>query len=152
MTALLQDANVDVYRKFVEAAVRAPSAENTQPWQFIVDGDALTVCLDLSRTLASDIDHMLSLTAIGACIENGAIAATTAGLRSDVEIIADSIPTGRKTLALPVAQIRFYCDEHRDPLFDCIESRCTSRRMDRGRAVEHRCSTSSNKVATASPT
>ena len=135
MTAVLQDDKVEVYRRIVAAAVLAPSAENTQPWRFVKDDDSITVCLDTTRTLASDVDHMLSLTAIGACIENAVIAATAIGLQSDVDYLVDATPIGGKSALLPIAQLRLRDGALRDPLADCIETRCTSRRMD-GRIVD----------------
>jgi hypothetical protein len=131
MTALLQDNKVDVIQQIAEAAVLAPSAENLQPWSLIKSGDSLAVCLDMSRTFASDVNHMLSLTAIGACIENAVLAATTFGLKGNVQIVANSIPLRSNAPSVPIAEIKFKGEAPRDPLASCIQSRCTSRRMNR---------------------
>jgi len=123
-------------RRIVQAAVMAPSAENTQPWQFAVDRDTLIIFLDMTRTLESDLGHMLSLTAIGASIENAAIAATVERLHSNVQILVESAPTQGATLHVPIAEIRFVEGATRDPLVDQIESRSTGRRMDHRRQVD----------------
>src|SRR5689334_765724 len=120
----------DAYRRIVAAAAMAPSAENTQPWQFVADADSLTVYLDTTRTLASDIGHTLSLTAIGACIENAVIAATAEQWRAEVEYHSETLSTHLQSRRLPIALIRFREGAQRDPLADCIRSRSTRRRMD----------------------
>lgn len=117
----------------VAAAIRAPSAENTQPWRFRWDRESLVVHLDTTRTLASDVDHMLGLTAIGACIENVVLAATRYGLKSDVEILRTNRIRSNSP-ENPIASIRFVEGAEQDPLAEFIDSRCTCRRMD-GRKV-----------------
>ena len=78
MTAICETSREQLVR-MIEAAILAPSAENTQPWRFAIDGDRLLVGIDRSRTLASDVDDMLTLTGIGAAIENAVIAARGKG-------------------------------------------------------------------------
>ena len=53
----------------------------------MVEGPILVVHTDMTRTLASDLGHMLSLSAIGAAVENAVIAATTEGLLSEVSYL-----------------------------------------------------------------
>jgi nitroreductase len=127
---VLKENTTDVYRRIVAAAVLAPSAENVQPWQFVVRDDALTVLLDRTRTLASDIGDMLSLTAVGTCIENAVIAATSLGFSSSVDYLADDVRSGGSSTATPIARIRFSEGATLDPLADSIELRCTSRRLE----------------------
>ena len=121
--------------RIVEAAVLAPSAENLQPWQFQVEDDSLVVSLDRSRQLASDVDQMLGLTAIGTCIENAVVAASTEGLRADVDFLAESLRSRSTPDYLPIARLGFLDGGVPDPLAAFIESRCTSRRMDPRREV-----------------
>jgi hypothetical protein len=78
--------------------------------------------------LASDVDYMLSLTAIGACIENIVIAATEHGLRSQVRFVR-SANAAQQESVVPVVRITFNEGAESDPLAPYIESRCTSRRM-----------------------
>ena len=141
MVQSLAEDRAEVYRRIVAAAVLAPSAENTQPWRFVVHDDALMVCLDRTRTLASDIDDMLSLTAIGACIENAVVAAAACGLRSSVSLV-DPVPTDKNPTSAAIAQVHFSAQVHLsvesgyEVLADCIESRCTCRRLDHRRLIE----------------
>lgn len=121
--------------RIVEAAVLAPSAENLQPWQFLVEDDSLEVSLDRSRQLASDVDQMLGLTAIGTCIENAVVAASTEELRTDVDFLAESLPSRSTPEYLSIARLRFLDGGVPDSLAAFIESRCTSRRMDPRREV-----------------
>ncbi len=125
----------DAYRHIVEAAVQAPSAENLQPWRFIISDDSIMVCLDKTRTLASDMGDMLSLTAIGACIENAVIAATAMLLQAEVVYCHSATPADAD-FRVPIARIRFTDGASRDPLADSIKSRYTNRRMDANERVD----------------
>ncbi len=113
----------------VDAAVLAPSAENTQPWQFVVEGDELVVELDTSRWLPSDVDGMLALTGIGAAIENAVIAARRHGRESTVSYEIDSPPC-RSAAFVRVASIDPGEFGASDSLFAFLKSRCTSRRLE----------------------
>src|ERR687891_359524 len=106
MAELLPDDLTRRIRSIVQAALLAPSAENTQPWQFVIDSDTLVVSLDRARTLASDIDSMLSLTAIGACIENAVIAASAINLQTDVRFVVDNLPANLAADVIPIAELR----------------------------------------------
>lgn len=63
--------------KILEAGVRAPSGENSQPWRFVMSGDTLSIynLPDRDRSLYN-IDQLGSFVAHGALIENIMIAAS----------------------------------------------------------------------------
>jgi nitroreductase len=121
-------------RQMIEAATLAPSAENLQPWRFSIDDDVLTVSLDAGRGLPSDITGMLSLTGIGAAIENAVIAAREHGFEPDVDYSSSTSLLSARCLQ-PIAAISAGLPGKRDALHSYLSRRCTSRRMDR-RPVE----------------
>ena len=124
------------FRRVVDAAALAPSAENTQPWRFLLHGDRLTVCLDGARQLESDVDHMLDLTSLGACIENAVIACREMGREPQIRYLLDADELTAPSDAIPIAELSLGQLTDADPLFESLGKRCTSRRMDAARPVE----------------
>jgi Nitroreductase family len=121
--------------QIVEAATLAPSAENLQPWRFELGEGGFTICLDARRRLESDVDQMLALTGIGTCLENAVIAASAQGLRTEVEVVAKSLPSAQRNELVPLVRLEFTEGGEPDALSGCLESRSTSRRMDPRRRV-----------------
>src|SRR5262245_49971829 len=57
----------------LEAAVRAPSADNTQPWRFTVDPDAGLIALNVDAAREQpplDIGQRMARIAVGSALEN----------------------------------------------------------------------------------
>lgn len=113
----------------IQAAIHAPSADNSQPFQFHwQDDDALELWIDPKRSgKASDNRFILSDIALGAVIENLIICAENTALASKI----DYFPNGDKE-ELFVAIIYFTPSEHpspKDGLADEIPKRCTDRRF-----------------------
>lgn len=133
MPATLQEIPIETVSRIVEAAVRAPSAENLQPWHFQFDGEALVVSLDNARTLRSDVENMLSLVGIGAAIENAVIAASAHRLASEVNLVTEPQPVTAGVTLQTVARIHFSPGASTDPLAEFIGVRATGRRMNRRR-------------------
>jgi len=76
----------DFIRFVVEHAILAPSGGNCQPWRFHVDGERLFVGLNRSRsTTLLDRRKHASLLALGAAIENIAVAAAHRDYSTRVE-------------------------------------------------------------------
>lgn len=70
----------------VRFAVLAPSSHNSQPWKFVVDGNAVTVAPDMARALPqSDANHRQLYLSIGCAVENLCAAADYYGYRTEVE-------------------------------------------------------------------
>ena len=136
MTATLLQDTTGLHRRIVEAAILAPSAENTQPWQFSSNGESLTFYLDRQRVLESDVDFMLDLTSLGACIENAVIAAREAGYEPTVNYEVDRERPEQDERLIPVAHLNCRAGGEQDALFPYITTRCTCRRMDGTRLVE----------------
>jgi molybdopterin/thiamine biosynthesis adenylyltransferase len=73
-------------RALVEAAHRAPSGGNTQPWHFHLTPDALSIRLAPEMTSTMDVDYRGSLVAIGAALFNARVAAARHGLLGGYQI------------------------------------------------------------------
>jgi len=132
MASTLNENLTVVYRRMVKAAILAPSAENTQPWHFFVRESGLTICLDRSRALASDVDFMLDLTSLGTCTENAVLAAREIGFEPTVAFVAEQEQLRLRQAKGYVPVVKLTCSKagEMDPLFHCLAARCTSRRME----------------------
>jgi hypothetical protein len=109
--------------ELVRAAALAPSPDNNQPWQFF-HGDAyIDVGLDASRCLPSDVNSMFDLTALGAALENLAIAASEQEFEVRVEFLS------RSGAANGVARASWSPGAEPDRLFPFLRRRHTSRRF-----------------------
>lgn len=72
----------------IEAAILAPSADNSQPWCYRWNNEGLELWIDETRSGGfSDQRYMLSDLAIGTCIENIVIRAHSLGYDSRVEYL-----------------------------------------------------------------
>jgi len=73
-----------------EAALRAPSVFNTQPWRWRVTGDALELSADPDRRLAvTDPDGRLLLISCGTALHHARTALAAAGWSATVERLPD---------------------------------------------------------------
>lgn len=111
----------------IRAAVLAPSPDNNQPWRFSLRHGQLSVYLDRTRTLPSDVRGMFDLMGIGAAIENACIAARQRGLEPTVTYehlpaIVDDSPLQH------LASVDFHSGGRPDPLHEQLDSRCTCRK------------------------
>lgn len=74
----------------VQAAALAPSSHNTQPWLFRLRGGSIELLADRTRALPVNDPHDRELTiSCGCALLNLRVAAAGAGLRADVEVLAD---------------------------------------------------------------
>lgn len=110
----------------LELARWAPSGDNTQPWRFeVVDAHHLRVHgHDTRDWCVYDLDGRASQLALGASLENIAIAATAMGRRATFRIL----DTGSERD--PCIETVLHADTEvvRDPLVDLIRHRVTQRR------------------------
>ncbi|WP_431927440.1 nitroreductase [Amycolatopsis tucumanensis] len=81
-------AHEDPVRVALDAAVRAPSPHNSQPWRFEVDGDRIGVFLDPDRILkVADPDGREARLACGAAVLNVRLALRAAGRTPVVHLL-----------------------------------------------------------------
>jgi nitroreductase len=116
----------EMLEKILDLARWAPSGDNTQPWRFeIVDERHFVVHgHDTRDWCVYDLDGRASQVAIGALMENIAIAATDLALRAEFVVRSDQLETH------PVIDVHLHEDASlvRDPLVDEITERVTQRR------------------------
>jgi len=115
--------------QLIQAAIHAPSADNSQPFQFQWQNDnTLALFIDEKRSgKASDNRFILSDIALGAVIENIIICAHSLPLATKI----DYLPNENEEKFL-VAIIYFLPSEipaPKDNLIDAIPKRCTDRRF-----------------------
>lgn len=110
------------------AGIAAPSADNSQPWQFVWRDDDLDLRIDAKRSGGiSDTRYVLSDLASGACLENMILQGRSMGYAAEVQ----TFPSPDD--ALWVARIHWRRDAPGElagePLAAAIESRHTDRRF-----------------------
>lgn len=80
----------DLVSEALAAAVRAPSAYNTQPWRFAVGDDRIDVLLDRARVLqVADREAREARLACGAAVLNLRLALRAAGVGVTVDLVPD---------------------------------------------------------------
>ena len=78
------------FHALIEAAVRAPSGHNSQPWQFALGDDRITIAPDFSRRLSAvDPDNRELFISLGCALENLCLAAAHSGYAAQ-EHLADA--------------------------------------------------------------
>ncbi len=75
----------EVIENAVRSACRAPSQHNSQPWQWVFDGDQLRLFLDQSRVMNTDQSAREALIGCGAALDHLRVAMAAAGWQSHIE-------------------------------------------------------------------
>ena len=78
------------FHSLIEAAVRAPSGHNSQPWQFALGDDRITIAPDFScRLSAVDPDNRELFISLGCALENLCLAAAHSGYAAQEHLADD---------------------------------------------------------------
>jgi nitroreductase len=111
------------FQRLVQAGSLAPSGDNLQPWSFEIDADKILVRHDARRDQSLfNVRQLASFIALGAVVENIAIAATKENLQAKVGYFPDAQDESL------IARIDFEPGASVDPLVNFLESRCTNRK------------------------
>jgi molybdopterin/thiamine biosynthesis adenylyltransferase len=79
----------DLPSAVAEAAMRAPSGGNSQPWHIEVGDSAVTLRLAPELTSTMDVEFRASAVALGAAVFNARVAAAARGRRTEVTFAQD---------------------------------------------------------------
>jgi nitroreductase len=122
----------ETLRKILDSGALAPSGDNLQPWIVEWRGDHLQLSVDRSRDRSLyNFRYRASLIALGAMVENMAIAALEEGLAASIDVPA--APEGE----LPAAVLTFSpATTKGDPLYAPMARRCTNRKPYRASGIE----------------
>ena len=111
----------------VEAAVRAPSIHNTQPWLFLPEEDRIEVHADPSRRLPAVDPQMRALhLSLGAAVLNLCLAVAARGRRPFLDLLPS--PKDGRHVATVTADGPYTVDDDERELYEAIPERRTSRR------------------------
>lgn len=113
--------SMDSDDSILEAARRAPSGGNSQPWTFSSDGLTFRIDVDRSRTSTLDIAYRGSFVAVGAAGFNARVAAAAQGTLAGIEVTEETVALSlRDGTAAPITDRR---------LLDAVLTRSTDREL-----------------------
>ena len=118
--------NKQIIDQILDAATKAPSGDNVQPWKIKVSEDFST--LDIFNLPEQDnsvynYQQAASFVAHGALLENISIAATNFGYQAQIQLFPNQQENPNH-----IANISFQIsDTKNNPLYEAIFSRCTNR-------------------------
>ncbi|MBU2454297.1 MAG: ThiF family adenylyltransferase, partial [Proteobacteria bacterium] len=113
----------------LKAGIQAPSGDNAQPWKFSILENSILIYLDKEADESFfNINQIASIISCGAVIENIKIAASTFGIKTNINYVSD-----KKSENL-MAKLDFYFMEDNQKikkhiLFDSIWKRKTNRKF-----------------------
>lgn len=80
----------DIIRYILRAGVQAPSGDNAQPWNVVIDRDSIELYLDPHADSSFfNVQQIASIISCGAVVENMVIAATKFGLDAQITLQPD---------------------------------------------------------------
>ncbi|MBM3261684.1 hypothetical protein FJY93_04690 [Candidatus Kaiserbacteria bacterium] len=111
-------------KTILEAAIRAPSGENVQPWHFTVQGTIIDVHIPAEKGASLyGWGERASYVAVGAALENMRIAAAASGWSAQIDLLPDIHARHAARITLVEGS-----DGYGDGLFSHIAARVTNRK------------------------
>jgi molybdopterin/thiamine biosynthesis adenylyltransferase/nitroreductase len=121
--------SLDPIDRIVDAARRAPSGGNVQPWRFEADEHEVRFYLVPERTSKMDVRHRASYLSIGAALFNARVAAAALHMVGQVQLF----PESKSSLHVATLHLGAGMDPEIEQLEPYLLSRAANRRM--GNAV-----------------
>ena len=122
----------DPIEKIVDAARRAPSGGNIQPWRFEANSQEVRVYLVPERTTAMDVHHRGSYVAIGAALFNARVTAASLDVLGPVDLF----PEGSGSSHVATLHLGSSTDPQIAPLEPRVWARAANRKMGDGLPVD----------------
>ncbi len=116
--------NADDVELIVDAARRAPSGGNVQPWRFEADDEEVRFFLVPERTSMMDIAHRGSYVGLGAALFNARVAAATRSRLGSVKLF----PDGEHSHHVATLRLGRGTDAQLAALYDAVPTRSANRR------------------------
>lgn len=117
----------DSVELIVDAARRAPSGGNVQPWRFEADAEEVRFFMVPERTSTMDVRHRGSYVAVGAALFNARVAASALKRLGPVKLF----PEGHPSHHVATLSLGSQCDAEITPLQSRVALRSANRRMGR---------------------
>jgi molybdopterin/thiamine biosynthesis adenylyltransferase/nitroreductase len=128
------EITTEVLTQLIEAARKAPSGGNSQPWHWHYENGLLHLFLEESAAKAYlDPQHISSYISLGAAIENLVLAAAKANLKVDYQLTPQFAP---KHLAWFNFTPNYQPNEEQIKLADQLEARHTNRKITPRQEIE----------------
>ncbi len=125
-------SSLDPIDRIVDAARRAPSGGNVQPWRFEADDAEIRFYLVPERTSRMDVHHRASYLSIGAAIFNARVAAAALHLVGRVQLF----PESRSSLHVATLQLGQGMDPELELLEPHLLGRSSNRRIGLTSAID----------------
>ena len=122
----------DPVELIVDAARRAPSGGNVQPWRFEAIGDEINFFMVPERTSKMDVSFRGTYVGIGAALFNARVKAAALGTLGSVKLF----PEGRPSHHVATMKLGTSRDVGIEDLSAFIESRSTNRRMSQPTSID----------------
>ena len=116
----------------VDAARRAPSGGNIQPWRFEADEGEVRFYLTPERTTRMDVEHRAGYLSLGAALMNARIAAASIGRLGAVRLF----PSGTRSNHVATLELGTERDHQLAPLLGAVATRTANRRPGSPQPIE----------------